>query len=300
MKICIAGGSGLLGTALCSRLQSLGHDVHILSRTKSASENTIHWNPANNELDLTALEGLDVLVNLAGENIASGLWTEKKKNKIRESRIQSTALLARSLPSLSAPPKLFLNASAIGYYGDGGSELLTEDSPKGEDFLAEVCQDWEQASIPPQVVATRVVQARIAVILSTKGGALAQALTPFRLGLGGRFGSGEQYFSWISIRDAVAAILHIFADDSLQGAVNLSSPSPIKNSEYTQAFAAAVHRPAFLHLPAWALKLLFGQMAEELFLVSTRVIPEKLLDSGFTFQDSSISSSIEALLEQGI
>lgn len=300
MKVCIAGGSGLFGSALSARLKELGHEVSILSRSKDKSSGVVHWNPSEGTLDHSALEGLDALINLAGENVASGLWTEKKKRKIRESRIQASSLLARAITELDSPPRVFINASAIGFYGDGGNEWLTESSPAGNDFLASVCQEWEEAATPEENVASRLVRARIAVILSTKGGALAQALTPFKFALGGRFGSGEQYFSWISIRDAVSAILHIISNESLQGAVNLSGPEPVSNSEYTQALAKAVQRPAFLHLPAGVLKLLFGQMAEELFLVSTRIKPQKLLDSGFAFQDASIDSAIETLLEQEI
>jgi len=298
MRVCIGGGSGLLGTALAKELRDLGHEVSILTRSKKTSPEKIHWDPSKGILDAEALEGSDVIINLAGDNVASGLWTKSKKTRIRESRLQSTALLSKTISELKAPPKVFINASAIGFYGDGGETPLTEISPAGDDFLANVCKEWENAALEHKNENTRRAQIRIGVVLSTKGGALAKALTPFKLGLGGRFGSGEQYFSWIGIDDAVRAILHIISKETLEGPINLTSPNPLTNAEYTAALAGSVQRPAFFHVPAWLLRFIFGEMGEELFLVSSLVIPEKLLGSGFAFLHFDAKDAISALLKE--
>jgi uncharacterized protein (TIGR01777 family) len=303
MKIIVTGASGLIGRALVSSLSKQGHQLTALvrreSKHKAAADVTeVQWNPAAGELDAARLVGHDATVHLAGEPIASGRWTEQKKRRIVESRVQSTRLLAETLARLQTRPRAFLCASAIGYYGDRGSELLTEESAPGVDFLSRVCREWEAACEPARAAGIRTVNLRIGVVLSRKGGALAQMLTPFKLGLGGRIGNGWQYMSWIALDDVVGAIEHALTDESLAGPVNVVAPQPVKNVEFTKTIGRVLGRPTLLPMPTFALRLALGEMADELLLASTRVEPTRLKASGYQFKYPQLEPALSHLLHE--
>ncbi|HEX4999898.1 MAG TPA: TIGR01777 family oxidoreductase [Terriglobia bacterium] len=281
MRVLITGDTGLIGSALTRRLEISGHTVEALPRPRG-------WNPETGFIDTSRLEGQDAIVHLAGENIASGRWTAAKKDRILNSRVRGTRLLARSVARLKHPPRVFLSASAIGFYGDRGEEVLTEQSAAGVGFLPRVCEAWESEARAASARDIRVAALRIGVVLSSHGGALARMLPPFRMGAGGRLGSGRQYMSWITLSDLCRAIEHVLGADTLSGPINAVSPRPVTNQEFTAALSAAVARPALLPLPRFAARLALGEMADALLLASTRVIPEKLLASGFRFEDSDI------------
>lgn len=268
-----------------------------LVRREPSHPNETRWDPERAIIDEAALEGLDAVVHLAGENIA-GRWDQEKKAKIRDSRIKGTALLSNALARLSQKPKVFVCASAVGYYGDRGDQILTEASPPGSGFLPEVCRLWEAATEPAAESGIRVVNLRIGIVLSSRGGALARMLTPFKLGLGGPIGSGQQYMSWIDLEDLIRIITHALKAESLCGPVNAVAPNPVTNAEFARALGRALSRPALLPLPAFAARLAFGQMADELLLASARVKPEKLLSSGFQFNYPDIDSSLRHILER--
>lgn len=259
---------------------------------------TIYWNPSELTLDPADLEGFDIVVHLAGENLASGRWTAARKKAIRDSRVQGTRLLANALASLSAKPKFFLCASAGGYYGDRGDTELSEDASRGDGFLADVVVDWEAASQPAVAAGIRTVCLRTGVVLARNGGALKKMLPVFRLGLGGRLGSGRQYMSWIALEDVIAAILFVMRQETLSGPVNAASPHPVTNAEFTRVLGRVLHRPAVLPVPAFALKLLFGEMAEQTVLAGARVVPRKLTDTGFAFQYPELEPALRAVLDR--
>lgn len=297
MKILISGASGLIGSALTPFLTTGGHAVSRLVRSQSqAGTNGILWDPASGKIDVNALEGFDALIHLAGENIAAARWSDSQKAKIRDSRIQGTRLIAETISKLTNPPKVFLQASAIGFYGDRGEELLDEKSARGKGFLAETCAAWEEASAPAAQKGIRVVQARIGVVLSPQGGALKKMLLPFKLGAGGILGSGKQYFSWIHINDIVSAIYHALQQDSLKGPVNLVSPNPVTNREFTKTFGRVLFRPTIFPMPAFAARLAFGEMADEALLASARVKPAKLAESNYSFRHPQLEESLQSLL----
>jgi hypothetical protein len=293
MKVLVTGSSGLIGSALVAQLK----DCVKLVRREPSHPNETRWDPERAIIDEAALEGLDAVVHLAGENIA-GRWDQEKKAKIRDSRIKGTALLSNALARLSQKPKVFVCASAVGYYGDRGDQILTEASPPGSGFLPEVCRLWEAATEPAAESGIRVVNLRIGIVLSSRGGALARMLTPFKLGLGGPIGSGQQYMSWIDLEDLIRIITHALKAESLCGPVNAVAPNPVTNAEFARALGRALSRPALLPLPAFAARLAFGQMADELLLASARVKPEKLLSSGFQFNYPDIDSSLRHILER--
>lgn len=297
MKILISGASGLVGKALSKKLLELDHEVFTLTRDpKSVQSHEIFWNPESLPLNLEDYEDMDVFVNLSGENIATGRWTEAKKKKILTSRSQATKTLSGIISSLKAPPKLLINASAIGYYGDRGDESLTEESGPGHNFLSEVCKAWENA-VNVDESKTRVVFLRIGAVLSKDGGALSKMLLPFKLGIGGKLGSGKQYFSFIAIDDLLDIILFAIENKALSGPINAVSPYPITNQQFTDSLAKVLHRPAFLPLPAFAAKFIFGQMADELLLSSAKVFPKKLTDAGFTFKYPDIHDALKHTLQ---
>ena len=304
MKILLAGGSGLVGSALHSHLQNDGHHVCRLVRRETGSEDEIRWNPDAGQLRPEAIERFDAMVHLGGESIASGRWTQGKMDRIRSSRIDSTRLLAETIAKLADPPRVFACASAIGYYGDRGDELLDEDSPPRSDedeaaaaqFLPHVCRKWEEAAEAARGDATRVVNLRFGIVLSRQGGALRQMLPLFRLGLGGRIGSGKQYWSWITLDDAVAAIAHALEKPSLDGPLNLTAPAPVTNREFTATLARHLRRPALAPAPAMVLRATLGRMADELLLASTRVVPKRLLETGFTFEYTELEPALDHLL----
>ncbi|MCX7826680.1 MAG: TIGR01777 family oxidoreductase [Verrucomicrobiae bacterium] len=282
MKVLITGSSGLVGSALVESLQRDGHDITRLSHGRP-------WPP---------LAGHDAVVNLAGENIAAGRWTPEKKARIRESRIGLTRQLSEALARLGQPPKVFLCASAIGIYGNRGEEVLREESAPGDGFLADVCRDWEAATQPATDKGVRVVNLRFGVILSAWGGALAKMLTPFKLGLGGVVGDGRQWMSWIALDDAIGAIRHLLATDSLRGPVNIVAPHPVTNREFTKTLGAVLGRPTVLPLPAFAARLAFGEMADALLLSGQRVEPAKLAATGYSFQFADLKSALRHLLDR--
>jgi len=250
------------------------------------------WDPESGALDSSALAGVDAVVHLAGESVAGGRWTEAKKRRIRSSRVDGTRGLAASLARLERPPRVLVSASAVGYYGDRGAELLREGSAPGTGFLAEVCQEWETATEPAARARIRVVRLRIGMVVSRRGGALAAMLTPFRLGAGGPVGGGAQWVSWIAIDDLVAAILHALDTASLAGAVNAVAPEPVQNRELARTLGRVLGRPALLPLPAFAARLLLGQMADELLLASARVEPARLQATGFAFRHPTLEDAL--------
>lgn len=296
MKILISGSSGLVGSELQRILKEQGHKVINLVRCKeNEKENALFWDPEQSILDFHKLEGFDVVINLAGASISKGRWTSKRKQEIVESRVKSTNLLSNALSQLKHPPKVFISASAVGYYGDRGNILCDEETELGKGFLADVCYQWEHAALRASSAGIRTVLLRFGVILSPKGGALAKMLTPFKLGLGGVLGSGYQYMSWVSIDDVIGVILHVIYDHSLTGAVNVVSPQAVTNREFTKVLAEVLHRPAFIPVPAVVLRLILGkEMANELLLSSTRVEPKRLLNSDYKFIHSDLKKCLKS------
>ncbi len=297
MNILVTGATGLIGTALISLLTQNKNRVIRLVRKTQLAPGEIGWDPYAQTLDIEALEGLDAVVHLAGENIADGRWTAGKKLRIRESRIQGTRFLAQSLASLFDPPKVLVSVSAIGYYGDRGEELLDEESDPGKGFLADVCREWEAATAPAVMRGIRVVHPRLGMVLSTAGGALARMLPPFRLGIGGRIGSGRQYMSWITIEDLVGILDYAIHNGSLHGPVNAVSPNPLTNQDFSIMLGRVLSKPSFLALPAFAARIAFGEMADALLLASARVLPTRLKESGYIFQFPEVEDALRHSLE---
>jgi uncharacterized protein (TIGR01777 family) len=270
--------------------------MRLVRSQERLAPDSIYWNPQADELNRSALEGFDAVVHLAGENIGAHRWSEKQKARIRTSRVRGTGLLAETIIGLADPPEVFVSSSAIGYYGNREDEILTEGSPPGEGFLAEVCRDWEVACRPVIEHGIRTVILRTGVVLSTGGGALARMLTPFKLGLGGRLGNGRQFMSWISLEDEIGAICHGLSDSRLSGPVNLTAPGPVTNTEFTKTLARTLRRPAPLPVPAAVLRLLLGEMAEALLLAGSRVSSGKLSDSGYRFRHESLGDALRYML----
>ncbi|MBN2337224.1 MAG: TIGR01777 family oxidoreductase [Acidobacteria bacterium] len=283
MRILITGSTGLVGSALVSHLAAHRHRPLHMVRRPPRGDDEIRWDIEAGTLDPSSLEGLDAVVHLAGENIASGRWTAERKRRIMQSRVLGTRLLARSLARLDTPPRVLISVSAVGYYGDRGEEALDEESGPGTGFLAEVCRAWEAEAAPAAERGIRVVHPRLGMVLSARGGALDRMLPAFRAGFGGRIGSGRQYMSWIALDDLVGVILHAIEHDTLHGPVNAVSPHPVTNADFTRVLARALGRPALLALPAFTARLALGQMADELLLASARVSPRKLEASGYRF-----------------
>ena len=297
MKILVTGSSGLIGSQLIPYLVARDHAVVRLVRSETErGSDAIRWDPVAGTVDRVAIEGLDAVVHLAGEDISSGTWTAAKKARIRQSRVEGTRLLARTLASLDRRPHVFACASATGYYGDRGDEILTEESGPGTGFLASVCRDWEEAAAPAAEAGVRVVHLRIGVVLSADGGALARMLGPFRLGLGGPLGSGRQYVSWVAIDDAVGAIGHVLSTQTLRGAVNVASPNPVTQSAFARTLGHVLGRPTLLSTPAFAVRLMFGEMADELLLAGQRLEPARLLSSGYAFRFPELEAALRHLL----
>jgi len=293
-KVLVSGSSGPIGSALLPVLKERDYQITQLVRRPATGQNQIQWDPTQ-PVNPSSLSGFDAVVHLAGESIV-GRWTAAKKAAIRDSRVLGTRHLAEGLATAPKPPRVLVSASAIGYYGDRCEELLREDSGPGQGFLAEVCQQWEAATTPAAQVNIRVVHLRIGMVLSAAGGALAAMVRPFRLGFGGRIGSGLQWWSWIDVRDLVDAILHAIETESLYGPINAVSPNPVTNSEFTRALARALSRPAMFPLPSFAARLVLGQMADELLLASQRVESTRLLGSRFRFRYPDLAASLRANL----
>jgi uncharacterized protein (TIGR01777 family) len=298
MRILIGGSHGLVGTALIKALETDGHEIFRLVRHAPTSKTEVEWSPDRYSIALARIEGFDAVVNLAGESIAEGRWTDDKKRRIRESRVKGTKLLGDALANLAVPPQIFVCASAIGYYGNRGDELLTETSAPGDDFLAKVCAEWENATALATEKGIRVVNARFGVILDTNGGALKKMLPPFRMGVGGKVGSGKQWMSWIALDDVVAGIQFALANDSIKGPVNFVAPVPVTNSEFTQTLGKVLSRPTILPIPAFAIKFLFGEMGEALLLGGQRVAPQRLVAEGYKFSYPQLEKALVHILEK--
>lgn len=299
-RILVSGASGLIGAAFSAQVEAQGVQVVRLARASSQSAASIAWDPMAKEvgagLAASLVSGFDAVVHLAGESI-TGRWTESKKKAIRDSRVRGTRNLATALAWAESKPKVFVCASAIGFYGDRGEEILTEQSTRGQGFLPEVCRQWEEASRIAADAGIRTVNLRTGLVLSRKGGALGKMLTPFKLGLGGRIGSGKQWWSWIHVDDLVGGIQHAIATESVAGPVNMVGPNAVRNAEFTKVLASVLGRPAIFPVPGFALGLAFGKMAaEELFLASQLVKPAKLESSGYRFQFGELRGALESLV----
>jgi len=298
MNILLTGSTGLIGSELSSLFAEKQHRIFRLVRRADPRAYEICWDPSSGTLDTKQLEGLDAVVHLAGESIASGRWTAEKKRRILDSRIKGTQLLAQSLSRLFDPPKVLLSASAIGYYGDRGEEQLNEQSEPGKGFLAGVCREWEAATQPAIIRGIRVVMLRLGMVLSANGGSLAMMLPVYRFGMGGKIGTGRQYVSWIAIDDLLGVIDYAIHNESLHGPVNAVSPNPAMNRDFSKALGRALSRPAILAVPSFAARIAFGQMADELLLASARVNPARLTESGFRFQFPKLEDALRHILRK--
>jgi uncharacterized protein (TIGR01777 family) len=292
-RILVSGASGLIGRALILALQSEGHQVVRLVRSKEQEgRDAIFWDPAHAQFSKSSLEGFDAVIHLAGEGITDGRWTSQKKKRLFVSRCRDSWVLSQALSHLEHPPKVVLCASAVGFYGNRPGEVLTESSIPGTGFLPDLCVQWEKAMQSIQARGARVVHLRFGAVLSFSGGMLKKLLLPFKLGLGGKLGSGKQILSWIALSDVVGATLHILSTPSIHGAVNVVSPYPVTQAEFAQTLARHLHRPAWVPLPAWLLRLAFGELADEVLLASAHVVPEKLIQSGYSFKCSELANSL--------
>jgi uncharacterized protein (TIGR01777 family) len=287
MNILVSGASGLVGSACLTEMQAVGHNAHSLSRGAM-------WDPRTGRLNLEF--DPEAIIHLAGEPIAEGKWTEAKKKRIKESRVDATRSLCETLARLTPPPRIMLSASAVGFYGPRGDKVLIETSPGSSDFLGEVCQQWEKATQPLAAVGTRVVHLRFGIILSPKGGALAKMLPIFKIGLGGKLSDGSHWMSWIALEDVIRAILFLLERNDASGAFNIVSPNPVTNADFTATLAAALGRPAFMPVPAALLRFLYGEFADAGLLASQRAIPERLQQLGFSFKLPELDDSLYSIL----
>jgi uncharacterized protein (TIGR01777 family) len=284
MNIVMTGSSGLIGSALKPFLATRTHRVACLVRRRpEPGADEILWNPDTSKIDVASLEGFDAVIHLAGDSIATGRWSTEKKQRILDSRVQGTELLARTLAALQRPPRLMISASAVGYYGDRGAAALSEESGPGSGFLAEVCRKWERAASLAAESGMRLAVLRLGMVLSAAGGALPKMLPPFRFGVGGRLGNGRQYIGWIALEDLLEIISVALHDPSLHGPVNTVAPNPVTNLEFTKALGRALKRPTVFAVPAFAIRMIFGEMGEQVLLASARVVPMKLMAAGYRF-----------------
>ncbi len=297
MKVAITGASGLAGTALVNALESDGHRIVRLVRPGgTALADDVRWNPAAGELDAAALEGCDAVVNLAGASIGEGRWSEDRKRTLHDSRVDSTRVLVSGLAKLNHKPQVLVSASAVGYYGDRGDEVLSEASGPGNDYLAKLACDWETEALKAEASGIRTVILRFGVILSAHGGALPRMLMPFRMGVGGRLGSGKQWMSWLTLGEAVDLIRYAIEKAELRGPVNAVSPNPVRNADFTRVLAHVLRRPALFPAPAFALRLMLGEMADALLLSSQRVAPRRPEAAGYSFRNPDVEPTLRALL----
>ena len=294
MRILVSGASGLIGTALVSALRTDGHEMVRLVRRDPSGSDEIRWNPAAGDIDATQLAGIDAIVNLSGESIGQR-WTDSRKREILDSRVQSTSLLARTAAALEPRPSVLVCASAVGAYGNRGDEILTEDSELGSGFLTDVVRAWEAATDPAREAGVRVVNLRQGIVLAKQGGVLERLLLPFKLGVGGRVGSGKQWWSWVALDDLTAVYAYALRSD-IAGVVNLTAPNPVTNEQFTKALGSALHRPTVLPVPSFAARSIFGEMGEAMLLGGQRVLPVRLLDAGFDFAAPTIGLGIERAL----
>lgn len=303
-RFLVTGSSGLVGSALTSLLSSGGQSVSRLVRGPTGhppipGQATEWWDPGRGLLDPESVSGYDVVVHLAGANIAGGRWTAERKRKIRDSRVDGTGLLARALASAPLSPRVLVSASAIGFYGDRGDMLLDEGTAAGSGFLADVGRAWEDAARPAVEAGIRVVNLRIGIVLTPDGGALSRMLVPFRMGIGGPLGAGRQYWSWITLSDLLGAILHAAATEELVGPVNAVAPEAVRNAEFSAVLGRVLRRPALVRVPAFAIRLLLGEMGQELLLASTRVRPTRLTESGFKYREPDLEDALRSVLVRG-
>jgi uncharacterized protein (TIGR01777 family) len=296
MDVLVTGSHGLIGSAVVQALELGGHRVRRAVRGGTPTPPDVAWDIPAGRIDMQALEGVDAVVHLAGEGVASRRWTAKQKERVRRSRVDGTRLLCEALAELAHPPAVLVSGSAVGYYGDRGDEVLTEDSAPGTDFLARLCQEWEGATAAAEAAGVRVVHLRTGIVQTARGGALKKQLPLFRLGLGGRLGSGEQWTSWISLHDEVGAILHALRRDSLHGPVDATAPQPVTNAELTRALAKALRRPAVFPVPRPALSTVLGREMAASLLSSQRALPTRLEADGFTFRHTTIDEGLAAAL----
>lgn len=298
MRIAISGSTGLVGSALAEHLEAEGHEVISMVRRAPRDQHELEYDVKTGVIDVDALSRMDVVIHLAGEPIGDSRWSSRKKERILSSRVQSTRLIANAMAACSPKPRALICASAIGYYGDRGAELLDESSEPGDDFLADVCNAWELACEPARKAGIRTVNARIGVVLAPEGGALAKMLTPFKLGLGGVLGSGDQWMSWISLHDVVRGFSWLATTERLEGPVNLVAPNPVDNRRFTRTLAQHLHRPAVVPMPAFAARLAFGERADALLLSSTRVYPARLVADGFAFRSTHLDHALGDLFQE--
>ena len=296
-KIAVTGASGLVGSALVSELRRKGIDVVRLVRRAPASKDEVRWDPDAGTIDVAGLGGITGSIHLAGDNIASGRWTDAKKASIRNSRVRGTEVLAHALAQLSPKPRVFVSASAIGYYGARGDQAVDESAAQGSGFLASVCGEWEAAADEARAAGIRVVHPRIGVVLASEGGALAKMKLPFLFGVGGRIGDGAQYMSWIALEDLVSALIFALGREDLEGPVNFVSPTPVTNADFSATLGRVLHRPALLPVPKFALRLGVGsEMADEMLIGGVRVIPASLHAHGFRWEHASLEPALRSLL----
>jgi len=299
MRVLVTGASGLVGSALAGALRGAGHSADRLVRPGSEAKGAGHgikWDPVSGDLDRAAAEGADAVVHLAGANIGAGRWTASRKKLLRSSRVEATRNLVTGLLQLDRRPRALVSASAVGYYGNRGDELLTEESPPGEDFLGMLARDWEKEAMRAADFGMRVVIVRLGVILAPHGGALERMLLPFQLGLGGRLGSGKQWMSWITLPDAIGVLRHALENDALAGPVNAVAPNPVRNAEFTRTLGKVLGRPTIFPAPAFALRLVLGEMAGALLLSSQCVVPQKLQQQGYGFRHADLETGLRAVL----
>lgn len=295
MDVLISGATGLIGTELTAALEAGGHRTTRLTRSPKGPGD-VRWDPMAGEIDASRLGGHDAVVHLAGESIAEGRWNAAKKRRIMESREKGTRLLSETLAGLPEKPAVMVSVSGINYYGDRGDEVLTEESPSGADFLAEVCKVWEASADPAREAGIRVVHPRMGIVLSPKGGALGRTLPIFKLGGGGRIGSGRQWWSWVALDDVVGAIVHALENEAVAGPLNVSAPNPLTNAQYTRVLGQVLNRPTVFPLPAPAARLVLGEVADALLLSSMRVEPAKLEETGYEFRYPELEGALRHLL----